>query len=69
MIFYEHPGSRSTICVTYSAISFERGSWSCSSGPKGMCKGKDGVNAVIVLLGSIWMAEVGDKLSSGTAFS
>ena len=32
-------------------------------------KGKNGVKAVKVLVGSIWMAEVGDKLSSGTAFS
>jgi hypothetical protein len=55
--------------VTYNAISLERGSWSCSSGLKGISEGNDGVKGVTALAGSIWSAEVGDKLSSGTAFS
>jgi hypothetical protein len=55
--------------VTYNAISLERGSWSCSSGSRGVRDGKAGVKGLMALAGSIGSPEVGDKLSSGTAFS
>jgi hypothetical protein len=69
MLFRKHPVISSMIRTTYNAISLDRGSWSCSSGLKGVSEGRDGAKAVTVLAGSIWSAEVGDMLSSGTAFS
>jgi hypothetical protein len=54
---------------TYSAISLESGSCSCSSGLRGASEGKDGVKGVMVWAVSICTVEVGEKLSSGTAFS
>jgi hypothetical protein len=68
-VFDEHPITYCKIRLTYSAISLERGSWSCSSGLKGTSEGGNGVKGVIALAGSIWNALVGDKLSSFTAFS
>lgn len=69
MIFRKHPLICCRFIATYNAISLERGSCSCSSGLKGISEGGDGEKGLRALPGSIWRVEVGDKLSSGTAFS
>lgn len=57
------------VSFTHSAISFESGSCSCSSGLRGISEGRAGVKGVMVRAVSICTGEVGEKLSSGTAFS